>query len=68
MNMERMQLKAAPEVMLPRDQEPEANDLMKTVMENMNQKDRERMADFLRGVQFAQMMNAGRATAGMPGV
>lgn len=63
MNMENMQLKAVPEVMLSRDQEPEANDLMKTVMENMDQGDRKRMADFLRGVQFAQMMNAGRASA-----
>ena len=60
-NMEHKQMKAAPEVMLRRDQETEARDLMKTVMENLDQ--REWMADFLRGVQFAQAMGA----MGMPG-
>lgn len=62
-NIEHMQMKAVPEVMLRRDQEAEAHNLMEVVMGNMDQRERERMADFLRGVRFAQTMRA----AGMPG-
>lgn len=57
-NMEHVQTKAAPEVMLPRDQEAEAHDLMEAVMGNMDRRERERMADFLRGVRFAQTLGA----------
>ena len=62
-NTEFMHTKAVPEVMLTRDQEAEAHDLMETVMENMNRRERERMADFLRGVRFGQTLGA----VGMPG-
>lgn len=65
-NLERMQARTAPEVMLPKEQEQEARDLVEAVMENMDRRDRERMFDFLRGVRFAQTLNTTQA-AGMPG-
>ena len=55
-NMRKTQKMTAPEILLPKEQEQETSDLMKTVMEDMDQ--REQMAAFLRGVRFAKALDA----------
>ena len=57
-NMRKTQKMTAPEILLPKEQEQETSDLMKNVMEDMDQREREQMAAFLRGVRFAKALDA----------
>ena len=60
-NMERLQEKTTPEVMLPRSQEPETKKLLDMVAEQvavMGREETREMLAFLRGMKFARAMDS----------